>query len=506
MTNRNKSMEIDLSDGSNSNVPSLNEEGLVGTPVAAGASGEGLPYAPVDWPCPGDIWGWKVGNRQTASGHWADRYLYPPSHLHKLIGTKSTFQSKSSVEDFLRKEFPEMDADSFFASFIWKVPCKGHNPRKGAAKDVHIDSSRKDVSENSKCESTVGAGGCKARNKMCPLQDETRTDPLAVNDCDICCAEAGFCRVCCCILCSKTVDLAYGGYNFVRCEATVDENYFCGHVAHTECALRSYMAGTVGGSIGLDVEYYCRCCDSKTDLMPHVTKLARTCESLDSREGIEQILSMCLCILRGSEQMEAKSLHNRIESVMAKLKHGVHLDEIWKVEDNISVPIAGEMPYQPSEVRVLGAQRVSQTVDCTNMVKPMQKHEMMDGNINWPVYITSDHRNVSIKLEDEVDQVLQELKKSQESEYRIAEQKLYSHKDFLLSLYHLLDTERSQLAHPLSLSSGGNYDALLSNVLNRVDQIKHEEEKFRSMMKIASGFARTPRHILREHFGMIIDD
>lgn len=43
----------------------------------------------------------------------------------------------------------------------------------------------------------------------------------------------------------------------------------CGHVAHfLEFALRSYMAGTVGRSVGLDAEYYCRdVTKKKTDLM-----------------------------------------------------------------------------------------------------------------------------------------------------------------------------------------------------------------------------------------------
>ncbi|XVF38250.1 hypothetical protein REPUB_Repub20aG0084000 [Reevesia pubescens] len=60
---------------------------------------------------------------------------------------------------------------------------------------------------------------------------------------------------------SLTIDLKYGGYSYIKCEAMVD-GCICGHVAHLNCALRSNMAGTVGGSIGLDAEYYCRRCDA----------------------------------------------------------------------------------------------------------------------------------------------------------------------------------------------------------------------------------------------------
>lgn len=79
------------------------------------------------------------------------------------------------------------------------------------------------------------------------------------------------------------------------------------------------MAGTVGGSIGLDVQYYCRRCDNKTNLMMHVEKLLETCRSLGSRSEIEPILNMGLCILRGSRQLQAKSLEDYMASVMAKV-------------------------------------------------------------------------------------------------------------------------------------------------------------------------------------------
>lgn len=138
--------------------------------------------------------------------------------------------------------------------------------------------------------------------------------------CDICCTEAKFCRDCCCILCSKTINFSYGGYDYIRCEAMTGEGTICGHAAHIDCALRCYMAGTVGGSIGLDSEYYCRRCDARTDLVPHVSRLLQTCESLDSRDNIEKILNIGICILRSSEKTSAKELLKRIEGAVAKVK------------------------------------------------------------------------------------------------------------------------------------------------------------------------------------------
>lgn len=40
-------------------------------PVKALEAGTGPPYAP-------DGWGWKVGKRVNKSGHWIDRYWFPP--------------------------------------------------------------------------------------------------------------------------------------------------------------------------------------------------------------------------------------------------------------------------------------------------------------------------------------------------------------------------------------------------------------------------------------------
>ena len=149
---------------------------------------------------------------------------------------------------------------------------------------------------------------------------QTENQPIASMSCDICCSEPGFCGYCCCILCCKTISSKHGGYNYIKCEAISSEGHICGHVAHMNCALRTYMAGTVGGSIGLNAEYYCRRCDARTDLVPHVTRLLRTCETVDSQDEIEKILNLGFCILRGSQRADAKGLLKRIEAAITKVK------------------------------------------------------------------------------------------------------------------------------------------------------------------------------------------
>ncbi|XP_039055911.1 uncharacterized protein LOC120198702 isoform X1 [Hibiscus syriacus] len=90
-------------------------------PVPPGSSGEGLPYAPIHWPNAGDIWSWKVGKRVNTSGFFNDRFLSVPESLRKTNVPKF-FTSKPMLERFILSTFPDADIDSFFASFVWKVP------------------------------------------------------------------------------------------------------------------------------------------------------------------------------------------------------------------------------------------------------------------------------------------------------------------------------------------------------------------------------------------------
>lgn len=118
-----------------------------------------------------------------------------------------------------------------------------------------------------------------------------------------------------------------------------------------------------------------------------------------------------------------------------------------------------------------------------------------------PTY--SDQQMESQKLEEEIDQVLQALKKSQETEYKLAEERLYEQKNYLCNMYQQLDKERSELAHH---TSEGDQDMLLNPVLNTVNQIKRQVTVLKDMEKVAKGFGRTSKKILKEHYDLEIED
>lgn len=97
-----------------------NSSNLV-APVAPEQSGEGLPYAPENFPNPGDIWRWKSGKRISNNGNYRDRYLYVP---HRLVANRSSiiFKSKLSVERYVKEKFPDVNITEFFDSFTWSIP------------------------------------------------------------------------------------------------------------------------------------------------------------------------------------------------------------------------------------------------------------------------------------------------------------------------------------------------------------------------------------------------
>ncbi|KAF2285401.1 hypothetical protein P3X46_006149 [Hevea brasiliensis] len=477
-------MEIDKE--SNGSIPKIRENGSHLRPVAPEESGEGLPYAPVDWPKPGDIWSWRVGRRVAFNGHFLDRYLYLPRRLGRLENTpgkKRGFASKLSVERYIRSKFPDANVEEFFASFSWRIPSK-MAPTNGNL-EGQTCLPFEETAENSESDSQSDGARCKAGNKRCnSLMVQVENLSIAAMPCDICCSEPHFCRDCCCILCCKTINAKYGGYSYIKCEAFVSEGYMCGHVAHIDCALRTYMAGTVGGSIGLDVEYYCRRCDAKKDLVPHVMSLLQTCKSVDSCEEVEKILTVGICILRGSQKSRTKGLLNQIESAIAKLKCGTILEDIWKAKEDVSAISTGVSPDVMVEV--------------TN-------NQELDTIIKLPdtLSMSSDYRAEVLKLEDEIDKALHELQKSQASEYKIAEEQLYAQKEYLHNLYQQLERERSEW---ICGTSSTNKEVLLNAVLNRVDQIKQEVAKLKDMEEVAKGFGRTSKRILREHFGLEIEE
>ncbi|XP_017256294.1 protein OBERON 2 isoform X3 [Daucus carota subsp. sativus] len=461
-------MEIDNDeknggDEKNESTTQITKKGLHLYPVSAQASGEGLPYAPEDWPEPGDKWCWKVGKRVRSNGYFMDRYLYLPKRLQSERKGR-TFASKLSVEQYLQTT--GADVKKFFGSFSWHIP-SGDRPAVEA--------------ELAGSELQAGIGCCKAGNKSCGSLAEAEETSSGSILCDMCCSEPGFCRECCCILCSKTIDLSYGGYDLIRCEAAIDDGFFCGHIAHIGCALQCHMAGTVGGSIGLDAEYYCRRCDTKTDLLSHVKKLLQICESIESRDDIVNILNLGACVLRGSQRLAAKKLLDRIELVMGKLRSGTSLEDIWKVEDSSAV-IPGNLI---SDADTASESSIDKNPH-SRAASPQYVSESFDPLIE------------SLKLEDKVDEILEALRKSQELEYNIAQERLYEQKSYLQSLYHQLNKEKAELVRHAAYNT--DRDALSLLVVNRVDQIKGEIIKLKEMEKVTKGFGKTSKEILKEHF------
>lgn len=116
--------------------------------------------------------------------------------------------------------------------------------------------------------------------------------------------------------------------------------------------------------------------------------------------------------------------------------------------------------------------------------------QILSGNFNLEID--------SLKLEEEIDQVLRALRKAQQTEYKIAEERLLGQKNCLLNLYQQLNKERSELS---MATSSDDQDALLEAVLKRVDQIKREIVNLRDMEEVAKGFGKTSKDILDQHFG-----
>lgn len=85
------------------------------------SNGQGLPFAPVDFPSPGDVWTWRVGRRVSATGFHKDRFLILPDRL-KMKNAPKSFASINTLSRYLETNFPEMDVNAFFASFSWNIP------------------------------------------------------------------------------------------------------------------------------------------------------------------------------------------------------------------------------------------------------------------------------------------------------------------------------------------------------------------------------------------------
>ncbi|CAN0887033.1 hypothetical protein LINGRAHAP2_LOCUS15504 [Linum grandiflorum] len=111
------------------------------SPVRASESGVGLPYAPSNWPNPGDNWTWKVGRRITPHGVFQDRGLYPPKHFPKIVGLRVPFPSKPAVVTYIKTVFPYANVDAFFSLFSWRIPAHTDSPFKPISGQVEGEGS-----------------------------------------------------------------------------------------------------------------------------------------------------------------------------------------------------------------------------------------------------------------------------------------------------------------------------------------------------------------------------
>lgn len=480
-------MDIDSPGGSKLDASASQENGLRLFPVSIHTSSQGLPYAPEDWPNPGDTWGWKTGKRIGLSGYFLDRYLYLPKRLFET-GQPRGFASKLSVKQYIMVKFPDADVDAFFASFSWKIPSEAITKDSKVVKETMRSPGKTAKDQGS--EGYIEGVQCKAGNRSCSSLCAGGDSISKVMSCDLCCSEPGFCRDCCCILCCRRIDKVLDNHSYIRCDANI-KGYTCAHLSHIDCALRAYMAGTVGGFINLDTEYYCRRCDSRTDLISHVRRLLEKCESSDSPDHIEKILKVCICILHGSKKVTAKELLLHIELAMSKLKNGVSVGDIWKRED-VSMETA-ETIGVPSNAN-----------DGMGLLQKIEESTVCEMSSPKPLASNFDYRVESLKLEDKVDRILDALRKSQEVEYRLAEETLTAQKNYLLNLYKQLDQERAEISnYPASFE---DQDSLLEGVLNRVESIKREVSKLKDMAEVAKGFGRVPKCILKDQFGLEIED
>jgi hypothetical protein len=109
---------------------------------------------------------------------------------------------------------------------------------------------------------------------------------------------------------------------------------------------------------------------------------------------------------------------------------------------------------------------------------------------------SNDFHSQILNLEADVDGNLEALRKSQELEYKVADERLHEQIVYIQNLYERLQSEVSQLECPNLTHS----EPLFRAIRERKEQINRELEKFEEMKMVASGFGRVSRDILREHF------
>ncbi|CAH2079126.1 unnamed protein product [Thlaspi arvense] len=155
--------------------------------IPPASNGEGLPFAPVDFPSAGDVWSWRVGRRVTATGLHKDRFLFLPDRL-KIKNAPKSFASKNTLSRYLESNFPEMDVNAFFACFSWNIPALFQPADRVDAASLFEETS-KEVQNQGDDGKKEGSTSRYSQRKRKPVQTQTyepveqkpKSTPRAIN-------------------------------------------------------------------------------------------------------------------------------------------------------------------------------------------------------------------------------------------------------------------------------------------------------------------------------------
>ncbi|XP_024396925.1 uncharacterized protein [Physcomitrium patens] len=382
-------------------------------PVPQAGRGEGWPYAPQGWPKADDKWGWRVGKRASSNSLWIDRYVILPISLLKSRrpGKPAEFASRRSFSEYFKQNFPEIDPDSIFKAFDWKVPA----PK--STEDNEAFDKRGSGVKRDKPSSTDGDDGwqklkkqCRAGNPDCLLVRGKggAFESLESLVCHICCSEPGFCCECKCILCCETFLPDADEVSIIRCRNfPVSGDGICGHASHLECALTSQLAGSIKKN-GLDMEYMCRRCDRRMDLRETFTRLVEVLSKTVMRSKVENSLQLALRIVQDPDD-EARSpgkvLATLIEDALRKVRLGADIGEVYNELTKQRLGLQpGQLVYA-SEVShqvqngsgamgpkstLEGSQHPTET-SLDKLLSPLRSSVSCDASIILPTLISSPH-------------------------------------------------------------------------------------------------------------------
>ncbi|KAL9286864.1 hypothetical protein AtEden1_Chr4g0290301 [Arabidopsis thaliana] len=153
--------------------------------IPPASSGQGLPFAPVDFPSPGDVWTWRVGRRVHNAGFHKDRLLILPKRL-KGKNVPKSFASKNTLSRYLETSFPDMDANAFFASFTWNIPALFQPAERVDAASLFEETSKEgqnqdEVAEDVKKEGSTSRYSQRKRKQVQIQTNEPEATPRASN-------------------------------------------------------------------------------------------------------------------------------------------------------------------------------------------------------------------------------------------------------------------------------------------------------------------------------------